>query len=577
MEVFVQDAGGKRHLLVLQERDTVAEVTREVERVLGHVKGCTELKYEGVVVVDMVGSTNSFSGLTGITAGDDIEAVCSNAKLKAKLKSGEITFSASSPASMRCSPEIVLLAMERDADLLRHASPSLRGDRDFMLFAVAESGFGVLKHATGDFLTDPHFMTSVSRDERHLDILLHFSKKIVEMDWKVLLLDEATNKKLLPSDPDFCRKATMLQQYSALLEVSEALWCECEEGVCLAAASSLLTTKKAEGESLSGVVPILRKLLKKHSVEISFKQNMGEILGAFLLGMQVEVKHDELGRLASLTLHSPCLVIDFTGASHVAVKEEHVSLMLNFRHVRLKGVGADITDSFLRGHHGLIHLNISLVSPVHIGSGFLQGNNNLRTVTFTGRGSVTSLGAEAFRNCSVLRVVDLSSFENLTGIGSDFLSGCSSLQSVYLSPLNSLTAIRNGFLSFCTSLRSVDLNPLKNVTAIGDHFMSCCEGLETVDLSPLKNVVTIGDCFLSGCLKLESIDLNPLKSAMSAGSDFMSFCLNLRSVDVSSLKGVAIGGNLLLSCPGAETFRSSMPVSLEEPEEEYGKGFVAGL
>ena len=83
--------------------------------------------------------------------------------------------------------------------------------------------------------------------------------------------------------------------------------------------------------------------------------------------------------------------------------------------------------------------------------------------------SVTSIGTEAFYNCSGLTSVTIGN--SVTTIGDQAFYGCSRLTSVTIP--NSVTSIGNSAFSGCTGLTSVTITNIYNVVLI-KYFMYLC-------------------------------------------------------------------------------------------------------
>ena len=159
--------------------------------------------------------------------------------------------------------------------------------------------------------------------------------------------------------------------------------------------------------------------------------------------------------------------------------------------------------------------------------------------------SVTSIGSEAFINCSSLTSITIPN--SVTSIGSSAFSGCSSLTSITIP--NSVTSIGSSAFSNCRSLTSITIPD--SVTSIGYSAFYGCSGLTSVTIP--NSVTSIGDRAFYNCRSLTSVTIG--NSVTSIGSQAFQNCpietatiptIAISSVSKISLKTVVItsGGSI---------------------------------
>src|SRR5574344_370160 len=150
---------------------------------------------------------------------------------------------------------------------------------------------------------------------------------------------------------------------------------------------------------------------------------------------------------------------------------------------------------------------------------------------------VTSIGYEAFYNCSSLTSVTIPN--SVTTIGDGSFSGCTGLKSVIIG--NSVTSIGKNVFYNCSSLTSVIIP--NSVTSIGYEAFYNCSSLTSVTIP--NSVTTIGDGSFSGCTGLKSVIIG--NSVTSIGKNVFYNCSSLTSVTIPN-SVTSIGYEAFYNC-----------------------------
>ncbi len=117
------------------------------------------------------------------------------------------------------------------------------------------------------------------------------------------------------------------------------------------------------------------------------------------------------------------------------------------------------------------------------------------TVSYNGTTySVTSIGDEAFQNCSALTQVTIGN--SVTSIGEEAFSSCSALTQVNIG--DGVTSIGERAFYYCYALTQVTIG--NSVTSIGNYAFSECSSLTQVTIP--ESVTSIGDRAFSWCSAL---------------------------------------------------------------------------
>ena len=156
--------------------------------------------------------------------------------------------------------------------------------------------------------------------------------------------------------------------------------------------------------------------------------------------------------------------------------------------------------------------------------------------------SVTSIGDDAFRDCSSLTSVTIPN--SVTSIGWGAFFGCSSLTSpvynahcfAYMPPsysgayaiLEGIKQIAGGAFYECSSLTSVTIG--NSVTSIGNRAFYYCTSLTSVTIP--NSVTSIGESAFQSCSGLTSVTIP--NSVTSIGVEAFYDCIGLTSVTIEA-------------------------------------------
>ena len=168
--------------------------------------------------------------------------------------------------------------------------------------------------------------------------------------------------------------------------------------------------------------------------------------------------------------------------------------------------------------------------------------------------SVTSIGHEAFSDCSGLTSVTIPNSVTYIGngpFGTSAFYGCSGLTSVTVDKNNGTYDSRDN----CNAIIETSTNKLivgcknttipNSVTTIGSSAFNGCSGLTSVTIP--NSVTSIGNAAFSGCSSLTSVTIP--NSVTSIGHDAFNRCSGLTSVTIGN-SVTSIGEYAFCRCSG---------------------------
>src|SRR5574344_1437080 len=254
-----------------------------------------------------------------------------------------------------------------------------------------------------------------------------------------------------------------------------------------------------------------------------------------------------------------------------------------------------IGGNAFNGCSGLTTFDISGATNLTTIGAFAFYSSGLTSVTIPA--SVTSIGESAFSQCSGLTSIDLSNatglqtigdfaFQNskaafttitgspatavkydaLTSIGNNAFSQCSGLTTFDISGATNLTTIGSSAFFYCTGLTSVTIP--SSVTSIGDHAFTSCSGLTSVTIP--SSVTSIGSSAFNGCSGLTSIDLSKATGLQTIGKNAFFYCSAAKFITATGSPATAVRYDALTSigdyafqnCTGLTSFDISGATNL---------------
>ena len=163
-------------------------------------------------------------------------------------------------------------------------------------------------------------------------------------------------------------------------------------------------------------------------------------------------------------------------------------------------------------------------------------NSKITAVNFLGN-NVHTIDMSAFYNC---RLTNITIPSSVTSIGLNAFSNCTNLTIVTFAPDSQLQSIGNSAFN-STALTNITIPA--SVTGIGSSAFSGCANLTDIAVAPNSQLQTIGG--FSGCISLANIII-PV-SVTRIGANAFSGCTNLTNITIPS-SVTFIGANAFSGC-----------------------------
>ena len=211
-----------------------------------------------------------------------------------------------------------------------------------------------------------------------------------------------------------------------------------------------------------------------------------------------------------------------------ATNEDKVTWKLENGTLTISGKGAMKDYDFYDGERSPWDSEKGQIQNVVIGNGVTSIGNDafyectkLETVDLSNATSLEKIGSCAFFNCSQLENVDLSKAANLKEIGANAFNGCG-VKNVTFPQNSQLTEIGSGVFAHCNNLKNIEIP--ETVTKIGGS------AFEQTNLTSIKipaSVTNIEWYAFYQCRQLESVTFAPDSKLEAIGGDAFSGCNNL--------------------------------------------------
>ena len=171
---------------------------------------------------------------------------------------------------------------------------------------------------------------------------------------------------------------------------------------------------------------------------------------------------------------------------------------------------------------------------------------------------VTSIGVEAFYNCTNLEEVTFAEGSQLETIGDAAFSGCKSLSSIKIPA--SVSSIGDSAFQNCTNLKEVTFAEGSQLKTIGDWAFAWCENLSSIEIP--ASVTSIGRYAFHSCSGLKMVTFGKESQLTAIEAYAFEGCTSLTSIGIPA-SVTFIGDHAFLSCTGLQTVTFDIDSKLE--------------
>ena len=175
-------------------------------------------------------------------------------------------------------------------------------------------------------------------------------------------------------------------------------------------------------------------------------------------------------------------------------------------------------------------------NSVSVGTWYTFDTLGEHTVKYTLKKPPT-VAYRTFYGCSSLTSIDIPN--SVTSIGNEAFTNCTSLSSCTFEEGSQLTSIGNYVFQGCISLTSIDIP--NTVTSIGQYAFSNCSGLTSCTFEEGSQLTSIGERAFQQCISLTSIDIPSGVTSISTSA--FRYCSSLTSIACNATTAPTISSN----------------------------------